>query len=67
MKYLEYRLKANLTQQELGNKVGVSKTHISEIERGIKDPSVKLLLHLAAVLNTCTCKLLECRCEHDQK
>jgi transcriptional regulator with XRE-family HTH domain len=65
MKYLEYRLKINLTQQELASKIGISKTHISEIENGIKTPSVKVLVHLAATLNTCPCKLLEFRCDHD--
>jgi len=59
MKYREYRIKSGLTQQELADKLNISKTHISNIENGLKDPSVKLLVHMAAALNTCPCNLLD--------
>lgn len=64
MKFLEYRLKSNLTQQELADKLNISKSHISDIERDIKKPSISVLLHLASVLDTCPCRLLEhpCNC-----
>jgi transcriptional regulator with XRE-family HTH domain len=65
MKYLEYRLRANLTQQELADKIGISKSHVCDIENNKKLPSVKVLLHLAAILNACPCRLLGCRCDHD--
>jgi transcriptional regulator with XRE-family HTH domain len=64
MNYLEYRLKANLTQQELAQRTGISRSHMSDVENGVKNPSVKLLLHLSAILDTCPCLLLGCRCSH---
>ncbi|MBZ9622934.1 helix-turn-helix domain-containing protein [Clostridium sp. FP2] len=67
MKYLECRLIANLTQQELADKIGVSKTHICDIENGKRNPSVRILLHLAVILSTCPCTLLGCRCDHLQQ
>ena len=65
MKYLEYRLKNNLTQQELADKLCISKNHISQIERGLKQPSVILLVHLAAIFGTCPCILLDYSCHDD--
>ena len=58
MGFRKYRLKANLTQQELADKINMSKAYISQLENGKRDPSIKVLLHLAAILNTCPCRLL---------
>jgi len=58
LKYLEYRLASGLTQEELAAKVGVSKSYISQLETTKKQPSVKLLIHIAVALNTCPCVLI---------
>jgi len=66
MKLRKYRLKANLTQQELAEKVGCSKAYISQLENHNREISVKLLIHLSWILDTCPCKLLDYyKCTHD--
>jgi len=45
----EHRLKSGLTQEELGEKVGVTRQTIIAIERGNYTPSVLLSIKLAAV------------------
>lgn len=47
----EYRKKANLTQEELASKIGVSKSFMSKIEINNKTPSFEVLLKIAKVLN----------------
>lgn len=42
----ELRKKAGLGQRELGRKVGVSPTHISDIEHGNRKPGFDLLLRM---------------------
>jgi len=62
MSYRKYRLKANLTQQQLADLVGTSKQHISQIENFKKQPSLKLLMHLSIILNVCINQLLGIPC-----
>jgi transcriptional regulator with XRE-family HTH domain len=64
MRYLECRLKSNLTQQELADKVGISKAHISQIENGNREPSLRVLVHLAMILNVRPCLLIGYDCEY---
>lgn len=40
--FLAERKRLGLTQRQLADKLGVSKNHISDIERGVKHPGVKL-------------------------
>lgn len=47
----EYRVKANLTQEHLGERVGVTRQTIIAIERGNYTPSVLLALKLATVFS----------------
>jgi putative transcriptional regulator len=46
----ELRIAANLTQEELGRKVSVSRQTIISIELGRYDPSLALAMKLARVL-----------------
>lgn len=46
-KVAELRLKANITQEEMGEKVGVSRQTIIAIEKGNYTPSVLLALRIA--------------------
>lgn len=65
MKIRKYRLLLDLTQQELADKAGCSKTHICDLENSKRYPSIPLLVHISTILNTCPCELLECRCTND--
>ncbi len=47
----EERLKRNLTQEELGKLIGVSKVAISHYERGEEQPKMEKLVKLSEVLN----------------
>ena len=47
---IDLRKKANLTQEELGEKCGVTQMMISNIELGTRRPSVKLAQSLAIIL-----------------
>ena len=62
MNYKECRLAANMTQQELADCIGTSKAHISQIETGSREPSIKLLLHISIILGVCLNKLMGISC-----
>ena len=47
----ESRRKCNLTQEELAEKLDVTSTYVSELERGLKLPSMPLFLKLVEILN----------------
>lgn len=53
----EYRLARHLTQEQLGELVGVSHQHIGMLERGKRSPSMEMLISLCYVLD-CTCDSL---------
>ena len=44
------RLAAGLTQEELAHRANLDRTYLSDIERGIRNPTVLLLRDVAAVL-----------------
>lgn len=46
------RLQAGLSQRELAKSSGVSKSHISDIERTLRTPSDETVAKLAAALDT---------------
>ena len=48
----ELRIKAGLTQQQLGDLVNVTKVSICCYEKGVRTPNVETLLDLSQVLNT---------------
>ncbi len=50
MKLKSLREKAGLTLEELAEKVGISKTLLSQIEEGKITPSIATLIHLSRVL-----------------
>ncbi len=47
-----YRRLCGLTQDHLGQAVGVSRTYISALEHGRANPTLKLMSQLAVALNT---------------
>lgn len=52
------RRQADLSQEELANLVGLSRPHISVLERGIDLPRLDTILQLAAGTNVSACALL---------
>ena len=48
----------DLSQEELGDKAGVDRTYVSGVERGVRNPTVKVLARLAEALETTPDKLL---------
>ncbi len=55
------RLKRGLTLKEIESKVGISATHVSEIERGRTSPTVGALSKIAAALDTKMSLLVDLR------
>ena len=45
------RVKGNITQQELANRAGLSRDTISQIERGIANPTLETIISIAKALN----------------
>jgi putative transcriptional regulator len=45
-----YRSKKGWTQIELANKLGISPFYLNKIERGKKDPSIRLAIRIARYL-----------------
>ncbi|MBK8910866.1 MAG: helix-turn-helix transcriptional regulator [Chlorobi bacterium] len=53
-----YRLQHNLTQEQLAWSIGMSRVFISELERGIREPSLGTILRLAGALGISSATLL---------
>jgi len=47
----EYRLRANISQQELANRVGCRRETIGKLEKGRYNPSLKLAMDIARELD----------------
>ena len=52
------RLKENMTQAQLAQKLGLTKSVISAYETGLRLPSYDLLIHIAKIFNVSTDYLL---------
>ena len=46
----DLRLKASLSQEELADAANIHRTYVSQIERGLKSPTLLVLVKLAAAL-----------------
>lgn len=55
-----YRLIANLTQEELANKVGITKQYLSRIERNISTPTLEVIVKFSETLNIPIEYFIEC-------
>lgn len=56
----KYRQLKRLTQEQLGEKVGISSNYLSEIEHAKYDIKLSLLLKISQELDVCVCKLTGC-------
>ena len=54
-----YRIKANLSQEKLGEEAKISDKYVSDIERNLYDPSLQTIDSLAKALNIETYLLLK--------
>lgn len=59
------RLKSNMTQAQLAQKLGLTKSVISAYETGLRLPSYDILIHIAEIYNVSTDYLLGV--EHKQE
>ncbi|MBV8543190.1 MAG: helix-turn-helix transcriptional regulator [Acidobacteria bacterium] len=55
----EVRIERGLTQPEVANRVGTSASNISDLERGIKVPTLTTVARLAAALECNVSELIE--------
>ena len=51
LKVKEIRKRENITLRQLSKKSGVSSTHINNIEREVKEPSLLVIIKLAEALD----------------
>ncbi|MBV8860132.1 MAG: helix-turn-helix transcriptional regulator [Acidobacteria bacterium] len=42
----------NLSQEELADRAGIHRTYVSQIERGLKSPTLSILIKVAKALDT---------------
>ncbi|UVT16031.1 MAG: helix-turn-helix transcriptional regulator [Nitrospira sp.] len=52
------RKKVGISQEELGFRAGVHRTYISQLERGIKSPTLSVILRLAYAMKIRPSKLV---------
>ena len=55
----EHREAAGFSQESLGFECDIHRTYVSQLERGLKSPSVIILFALATALGTTPSKMLE--------
>jgi transcriptional regulator with XRE-family HTH domain len=48
----ERRLALGWSQEELAERMGTDRTYISDLERSLRNPSLKILARLASTLDT---------------
>ena len=54
----ELRRELGLSQEELAERAGIHRTYVSQLERGIKSPTIAVLLKLSKALNTRPSRIL---------
>lgn len=52
------RQSAGLSQEELAERAGIHRTYVSQIERGLKSPTIVMLLKLSRALETEPSKIM---------
>lgn len=57
----EIRESRGLSQETLALEADVDRTYVSQIERGVANPSLRVLFQIAAILNVSTADLLVSR------
>jgi transcriptional regulator with XRE-family HTH domain len=52
------RQSARISQEELAERAGIHRTYVSQIERGLKSPTIVMLLKLSKALDTTPSKVM---------
>lgn len=52
------RHKANISQEELADRASIHRTYVSQIERGLKSPTLQVLIQISTALNTSASEIL---------
>jgi transcriptional regulator with XRE-family HTH domain len=55
----DLRQTAGFSQEELAERAAIHRTYVSQIERGLKSPTITMLFKLAAALETTPSKILK--------
>jgi len=55
---VKYRNIAKISQEELADRAGIHRTYVSQIERGLKSPTLTVLFEISEALNTTTSNLI---------
>jgi transcriptional regulator with XRE-family HTH domain len=53
------RQSAGLSQEELAERASIHRTYVSQIERGLKSPTIAVLLKLSKALKTTPSKIMQ--------
>jgi len=53
------RKEKSLSQEKLAELVGIHRTYVSQIERGLKSPTIQVLFKLSLAFNISASKLIE--------
>jgi len=56
---IKNRQKHSLSQEKLAELVGIHRTYVSQIERGLKSPTLQVLFKLSIAFNISASKLIE--------
>jgi transcriptional regulator with XRE-family HTH domain len=54
----DLRKSAGISQEELADRASIHRTYVSQIERGLKSPTIAILLKLSKALNTTPSKIM---------
>ncbi len=49
---VKHRTLAKISQEELADRAGIHRTYVSQIERGLKSPTLSVLFQISKSLNT---------------
>lgn len=55
---IKYRKLAEISQEELADRAGIHRTYVSQIERGLKSPTLSVLFRISRSLNITTSVLI---------
>ena len=55
----DLRKEARISQEELADRASIHRTYVSQIERGLKSPTIAVLTKLAKALSTTPSKIMK--------
>lgn len=55
----QLRRDAKISQEELAHRAGIHRTYVSQIERGLKSPTLQILIQIANALGTSASQIIK--------